>query len=172
LRSALWRVRRDCPGLIEIDDRSLQLTPSAATDLKYLEAASLFVEDEVRTPRLMQWDHRVLGRELLPSWYDEWVVVARERVRQLSLHTLESLADRLCADHRFASAVQSALGAIRLDPFRESARRALIRIHLAEGNHAEALRVHDEYADLLQAELGLHPSDRMAELMCRVHRSA
>ena len=33
--------------------------------------------------------------ELLPDWYDDWVLLERERFRQLRLHALDALCDDL-----------------------------------------------------------------------------
>src|SRR5258708_20098913 len=79
-------------------------------------------------------------RELLGDVYEEWVVIEGERFRQLRLHALEALCDRLVAAGRFAEAVQAGLAPVRGEPLRESAQRALIRPHLAEGNPSQALK--------------------------------
>jgi SARP family transcriptional regulator, regulator of embCAB operon len=102
-----------------------------------------------------------LSSELLPGWYDDWVLVEAEQWRQLRLHALEALADRFTAVERFGDAVASALAAVRTEPLRESPRGALIRVHLAEGNQSEARREYDRYRALLQQELGLEPTARL-----------
>ena len=51
-----------------------------------------------------------LSAELLPDWYDDWVVIEAEEWRQLRLHTLESLADRLTGERRFALARRGRAG--------------------------------------------------------------
>ena len=53
----------------------------------------------------------------------------------------------------------------RGEPLRESAHRALIRVHLAEGNAGEALRQYDLYAGMLWRQLGLGPSPLIEELV-------
>ena len=83
--------------------------------------------------------------DLLPSWYDDWVIVERERLRQIRVHALEELSRRLAAGHRYGDAIDAALAAIAADPLRESAHRRLIEAHLAEGNVSEAIR---QYADV------------------------
>jgi hypothetical protein len=42
--------------------------------------------------------------ELLPGWYEDWLLFDRERLRRLSLHVLEHAARQLCAAGRYATA--------------------------------------------------------------------
>jgi DNA-binding SARP family transcriptional activator len=82
----------------------------------------------------------------------------REQLRQLRLHTLEWLCDRLSALGRHGQGIQAGLAAVAGDPLRESAWRALIRAHLAEGNRNEALRCQQAFRRRLADELGAAPT--------------
>ena len=99
------------------------------------------------------------------AWYDDWVLSEAEDWRQLRLHALEALADRLTAMGRWGEAADAAGAAVRAEPLRESANAALIRVHLAEGNQSEAVRQFDRYRALLDAELGLEPTPRLRRLV-------
>ena len=66
-----------------------------------------------------------LSGELLPDWYDDWVLLEAENWRQLRLHALEVLAGLLTAAGRYGDAAAAALAAVRADPLRESAHAAL-----------------------------------------------
>ena len=103
--------------------------------------------------------------ELLPDWYDDWVVIERERFRQLRVHALERLCERLTSERRFTEAVETGLAAVEGEPLRESAHRVLIHAHLAEGNAAEALRQYGVFRGLLRDRLGLEPSGQMDALV-------
>jgi DNA-binding SARP family transcriptional activator len=105
-----------------------------------------------------------LEHDLLPDWYDDWVLVERERFRQLRLHALERVCDRLIAAGRYSEALQAALAAVAAEPLRESANRYVIEVHLREGNLAEAISHHRSYCRLLQDELGVSPSPSMERL--------
>ena len=48
-------------------------------------------------------DELVAG-DLLPGWYDEWVVAEREHFRQLRLHALEELCEELTDEGGFGEA--------------------------------------------------------------------
>jgi len=67
------------------------------------------------------------------------VLLERERYHELRLRALKALCDRELRAGRLPQAVAAGLEAVRAEPLRDSARRALIRAHLAEGNNAEAL---------------------------------
>ena len=89
----------------------------------------------------------------------------QESFRQRRLHALERGADLLCRAGRYHDALTAGLGAVRSEPLRESAHRRVIQVHLAEDNHAEALRQYDHYRHLLARELGLAPSATMRGLV-------
>lgn len=106
-----------------------------------------------------------LSEELLPDWYDEWVLVEAEDWRQLRLHALEALAESLTTEQKYGDAAAAALAAVRAEPLRESPRAALIRVHIAEGNPSEALREFARYGELLKVELGVGPTERLRALV-------
>ncbi|HLF79747.1 MAG TPA: bacterial transcriptional activator domain-containing protein [Dehalococcoidia bacterium] len=106
-----------------------------------------------------------LSVDLLPDWYDDWAVAEAEEWRQLRLHALDALAERLTAAGRFADATSAALAAAKSEPLRETAHAALIRVYLAEGNRAEALAAYQNYRELLHAALGLEPSPLLRALV-------
>ena len=57
--------------------------------------------------------------QLLPDWYDDWVAVERERLRELRAHALEALCHRLTAAGRFGEATEAGLAVVRDEPLRE-----------------------------------------------------
>lgn len=168
LRSALWRVRKEASSLLSADSHTVSLKPEVGIDLRRIDelAASLGQSEPLGFD--MELDHRHFSGELLAGWYDEWTLVERERVRQVCLHALESIAMRLLSGRRFAGALQAALAAVSLEPLRESAHRVVIQIHLTEGNYWEAVRHYEQFANLINEELGLQPSPIIEEQMSRL----
>ena len=165
LRSALWRLRRQAGDVADADASSVGIAAQLTVDVaEVCVAARCLCSADSECPGL-DTDPGVFAQQLLPGWYDDWVVVERERLYQVGLHALEALADRLSRQHRFSAAIEAALTAIRLDSLRESAHRVAIRIHLAEDNPSEALRRYHSYRRHLRAELGLEPSPRMRHLV-------
>jgi len=58
------------------------------------------------------------------------------------------------------------------DPLRESARAAVIRVHIAEGNQSNAVEEFERYRSQLNAELGLEPTSRLSQLLKPDHSRA
>ena len=61
-------------------------------------------------------------------------------------------------------ALRAATEAVTLEPFRESGYRQLMRLHLANGNRAEARRVFERCRAVLAEELGIAPSPETVAL--------
>jgi DNA-binding SARP family transcriptional activator len=165
LRSALWRLRVAGRNLVQTGRSHLMLSPDVTVDVWEARAFARDVlrhDVDCRDPG--DWEMR-LGGDLLPQWYEDWVLVERERFRQLRLHALESLCEQLLTVGRHALAIDAALAAIAAEPLRESAHRAYIRVHLAEGNRSGALHAYERFRRMLREELGVEPSDQMRELV-------
>jgi DNA-binding SARP family transcriptional activator len=103
--------------------------------------------------------------DLLPGWYDDWVLLEREQLRQRILHALEVMSYHLAAAGRYAEAVDAAMMAVSAEPLRESAQQALLEAHLAEGNWVEGQRVLESYRELLGRELGVDPDPRLESML-------
>src|SRR5262249_34948935 len=101
----------------------------------------------------------------LPDWYDDWVVIERERFRQLRLHALEALCETLTAERQFGLAVEAGLACVAADPLRGSAHRVLSSAPLAAGNAAEARRQDRLFWNLSEVHLGAPPSDTIERLV-------
>lgn len=169
LRSALWRLGRGGHRLVTGSPPLLRLCDEVAVDLRESEllarAALAGAVDEGLVTAL------ALGGDLLPDWYDDWVLLERERYRQLRLRALDELCERLADAGRFTEAFEAGLASVTSDPLRESAHRALVRMHLAEGNVGEAVRQYQLCRHLLEEQLGLEPSGLMDELVAHLERS-
>lgn len=171
LRSALWRVRQLGCGVVRATGVDLRLDPGVRVDVSETTAAAHRLL--ARTPESGDLDlSPAFMADLLPDWYEDWVLSERERFRQLRLHALETLAERLIEAGRYGEAAEACLAAVGADPLRESAYRMLIRLHLAEGNWSEAIRQYNLYTRLLRKELGLRPSPHMKELLLALPRAA
>jgi len=161
LRSALWRVHRHSAELVVADAQTLRLGPCVRVDLRDAEARArteLAGGSSGIRPSALTLD-------LLPDWYEDWVLLERERFRQLRLRALESMCTRLAAAGKPDAALEAGMLALAGEPLRESAHRVLVSFHLAEGNAAEALRQFRLCRRLLLEQLGVEPSALMLELV-------
>jgi DNA-binding SARP family transcriptional activator len=165
LRSSLWRLNRPGHRLVEATSTHLRLAPGVDVDLHRALRLARRILDGTADSDELDSAHATLGSELLPDWYDDWLLFERERFRQVSLHALEALTELLVRTGRLAQALEAALLAVRMEPLRESAHRALIGVHLAEGNRGEALRQYELCRRLLRERLDVEPSAQLAALV-------
>jgi DNA-binding SARP family transcriptional activator len=95
----------------------------------------------------------------LPDCDGPWVHVRRHECEALRLRALEALAAAGVGlgGHALGAAEAAAKSAVVAAPFRESAHRALMEVHEAAGNPAEALRAFEHLRVLLRDELGTSP---------------
>jgi DNA-binding SARP family transcriptional activator len=168
LRSALWRLSRQGRPLVDARGGNLQLFPSIRVDYRHAAETARRILGDGEAAHSQDLDELTRAGELLPDWYDDWVMIERERLHQLRLHALEVLCRRFAAAGSFGPAVEAGLAAVLGEPLRESAQRALIEAHLAEGNRSEAIRQFNIYRDQLHAELGLDPSPALRRLVMGV----
>ncbi|MGW4891789.1 AfsR/SARP family transcriptional regulator [Kitasatospora sp. NPDC004240] len=161
LRTALWRIS---PGrrLVDAHGELLSLDAAVPVDVRRMLGAARELRSgaEVSEPPV-----ELFEQDLLPGWYEDWLVVERERIRQCRLHALEALSELMRRQRRYAEAVDVALAAVRAEPLRESSHRAVIRAHLAEGNVVEAVRQFAVCRRVLREQLGVEPSTALAALL-------
>jgi SARP family transcriptional regulator, regulator of embCAB operon len=168
LRSALLRVPNAARAVVSVTDAELSLTDGVEVDWRDAHALAHRILDDTASASpddVSRSAISTLSCDLLPGWPDEWVTPDAEGWRQLRLHALEALTDRLAVQARFGDAMTAAMAAVKAEPLRESAHAALIRVHLAENNQSEALRQFERYEHLLRSELGIEPTPRLRELI-------
>jgi DNA-binding SARP family transcriptional activator len=168
LRSALWRLQARV-RLVEATGTQLALGPWVRDDLAPLTALSGRLTGEGSPPSRAEVLALTQTGELLPDWYDDWLIVERERVRQRRLHALEAACRSLTAAGRYADALDAGLAAIAVEPLRETGHVVVIEAHLAEGNLIEASRQYEQLRDLVRQHLGTHPSARVRDLLRDAH---
>jgi DNA-binding SARP family transcriptional activator len=166
LRSALWRMRGAGIDLIDGDKNVLWLHTGTAVDLRCIsDWAGRLIEGTPRVPDLDPSLFRPQACDLLPGWYDEWVVFERERLRQSVLHGMEALARLLVRARRPHDAVTAARRLAAFDPLRESAQRVLVEAQLAAGDATGARASYEVYRDAALRVLGAPPSAALSALV-------
>lgn len=165
LRTTVWRMRRAGLDVLDTRDGCLALNEWVSVDLRIVVDRAHRLLHPASSTNGAAEDLTAFADDLLPDWWEDWLVVERERHRQLRLHALERLAETLLAKGHTPQAIEAALVAVQGEPLRESAHRLVIRAHLAEGNASEALRAYRSCARLLRSELGVEPSPLMQALV-------
>jgi DNA-binding SARP family transcriptional activator len=169
LRTTVWRARKIERDLIRSEGAYLCIGAHVMVDLTDNLVVTRQLVDNPTAPEDPGMTVDALCDDLLPAWYDDWVLLERERLRQIRLHGLEALCVRLTHLRRYSHAIEAGVLAAAEEPLRESTQYALISAHVAEGNLAEAVRQYDRYALVLDEQLGIAPSDRLRSLVtpCR-----
>ena len=168
LRAAVLRTRRTVAGLLEVRRTTLGLHPDVHVDVDEVHRVA---GEVARRP-----DHAphhalgvLAGDDLLPGWYDDWVLVERERLRNLRLSALETLAQRALARGDTELGASAARMATLIEPLRERAHALVVRAHLIAGNRPEAIRQFSAYRRLLREELAIAPSAQFTQLLYPDH---
>ena len=154
LRKAILFLRRALPvsEILTCSEGSLQWNPKIpfAVDVIKFQAA-------VEAGAFEQAIALYAG-DLLPNCYDEWIVEDRERLKQMYVAALRTLAQQKEAAGDYAAALALLQRLLQTDPLREETHRSVMRIHALNGDHAAMLHAYQNCATLLKQELGVEPS--------------
>jgi DNA-binding SARP family transcriptional activator len=174
LRSLLFRLPDQHRWVVDVTADRIALRDDVACDVHDFVGYAHRLLDRRGAPDLpdLHLDMVSLTHDLLPGWYDEWVLVERERLHQLRLHALDELCTRFSDAGRHGEAVEAGLASVRGESLRESGQRALICAYLAEGNTTQARQQYGRYAELLQIEMGLSPLPELENLVFGRSRSS
>jgi DNA-binding SARP family transcriptional activator len=168
LRSTLWRLQRAAAGvrLIDVSRSHLLLADHVDVDVRRQVAVAkgLLAGGGAGGARA---NEALLEGELLPDWYEDWVLLERERLAQLRLHALSALAERLAGGGHYGDAVEASFAALRNDPLCERAHEMLISAYLASGSRVEAIRHYNSYSKLVREKFDLTPSTTIRSLIER-----
>jgi predicted ATPase/DNA-binding SARP family transcriptional activator len=150
------------PGTVLVTDRtSVRLNPEVVrTDVAELETALHAVasgKDAERREELTRAVALYRG-ELLPGFYESWVLGQRERLADLYFRAVRQLEALLEDAGELQRALEYARQGVSADPLREEAQYDLIRLLIAVGQPAAARRQYRELERLLQQELGSTPA--------------
>jgi len=100
----------------------------------------------------------ILRRPFLPGHDGAWVDERRAALASSLVRAIDCRVDALIANRELVLALTHAREAVRLEPYRESGYRRLMRVLAANGDRAEAIRAYNQCRDLLEQELGVTPS--------------
>jgi WD40 repeat protein/DNA-binding SARP family transcriptional activator len=172
LRQALWHIRRAlergehaAPYLLTDEITATFNTQSAY----WLDAALLDRQagDNASAEELME-AVTAYGGELLPGFYDEWVVLERERLEATFERKMQRLLDRLVEAQRWQAVLEWSERWIALGHVPEPAFRALMIARARLGDPAGVAAVYRRCVEALRYDLGVEPSDPTKALLERL----
>jgi predicted ATPase/DNA-binding SARP family transcriptional activator len=172
LRHELWRIRKAfastsvSDGLLS-DDLTVAFAPSSTYRLDVRDLTSL--PEDASASKLIEGLAAYRG-ELLPGFYDDWVVLERERLQLVVERGLARLLDLLEAEKRWPEIVEWAERWLALGQKTEAAYRSLMIAYGGLGDRAKVLATYERCVQSLR-ELGLEPSEELSAL-AEIKRSA
>jgi predicted ATPase/DNA-binding SARP family transcriptional activator/predicted negative regulator of RcsB-dependent stress response len=171
LRQILSRLRKAIGAQYLVAD-DLTITFDATTDY-WLDAQVLTrkVETKTSAEELIE-AVSVYNGELLPGFYDEWVLLERERGQAAFEHKMTVLLDQLIEAKRWDEVLQWGEQWITLGHSPEAAYRALIVAHGARSDASQAAAAYQRCEEALRRDLGVEPSAQTRAALERAKREA
>lgn len=181
LRQTLWRIHAACDGrsgpppsaVLRIEPASVELADDADLWLdiaafEALTAPTIGVPGFALSPELaarLEQAVALYAGELLNGCYRDWCFPDRERLHQRHLSALDKLLAyaEVCGD--FEAGLARAARILSHEPAREATHRALMRLHLLNGDRTAALRQFELCARALADAFGVAPGPRTLALL-------
>lgn len=165
LRHALWRVRKalqaaSSVSCLQANDLTIGFNASAEYwfDVATLEKA----EESASADELIAVLSQYQG-ELLPGFYDEWVVLEREHLTSVFEHYMARLMSLLQDENRWLDILDWGERWIKLGQKPEPAYRALMSAHAAKGDMSKVAATYERCVKTLK-EFGFEPSEQTKQL--------
>ena len=161
LRSALYNLQQQLPGVFAVTRKSVAIAPDCQIELDtaVFSAGVTAVEmEDVRPALALYYGDFLEGFHIddAPE-FDYWRVVERERLRQLALTGLLRLADYDETRGETAVAIESLRRLLVLEPWREAIHRRIMLLLARAGDYNSAIKQYQECCAVLEKELDVPP---------------
>src|SRR6266540_1578391 len=169
LRHALWRMRKaletaSATRFLHADDVAISFKESSDY---WLDATALEqLSDSAYADELIAVLSEYQG-ELLPGFYDEWVVLEREHLYSIFEHHMARLMSLLQEEKRWLDILEWGERWIKLGQKPEPAYRALMLAHAAKGDMSKVAATYERCVKALK-ELVIEPSEQTRALYQRL----
>jgi WD40 repeat protein/DNA-binding SARP family transcriptional activator len=169
LRQELWRIRKAisaqapaAPDYLLTEEITIAFDPNVDywLDVAQFERTSGV---DASASELMQQLALYRG-DLLPGFYDDWVVLERERLQARHEQLLQALLERLIAEQLWSAVVEWSERWIASGQTPEPAYRALLLAYGAHGDRAKVVSTYQRCKEALEKELGVEPSYQTRDL--------
>ena len=183
LRQALWRLHAalNCDNgnvseVLMVDHDWLSLNPCSNlwTDVADFERAFAVAEGipgrqlDAEKALLLKDAVTLYNDDLLPGYYQDWILFERERLQNMYLLMLDKLIVYLQFRGEYEVAQGYGATILRYDPARERTHRQLMHLYSLAGDRTSALRQFERCAHALNQELGVKPERKTVELYERI----
>jgi len=170
LRQTVYALRKALPdagdALLRLEGEGVALNPAV------IEADAPRFERLVRegTPEALERAATLYRGDLLHGFslaeaaFEEWLVAARERLRELAIEGLAKLMAHQAASSATERGIQTAVRLLALDPLQEAVHRTLMRLYARQGRQTAALRQYQICVDLLRREVRTEPEPETKQL--------
>ena len=106
--------------------------------------------------------------DLLPGWYDDWLLIERERLRHLYVVGLFRLMAHFGRTGALDLAIAHGRRLLALEPLQEQVHRSMMELFMRSGHRAAALKQYAQCCDLLEEELGVEPMEETQDLYAKI----
>ena len=108
--------------------------------------------------------------DYLKGIFADWTALERERLRELNLAALASLARLYTTWGQLSRAIELYQRLLVQDPYEETAHRELMRCFQRQGNRTAAVQQYQDCVEILQDELGVRPMPETEDLFLQITR--
>jgi SARP family transcriptional regulator, regulator of embCAB operon len=165
LRVSVHLIARQVPGLLANGGAVLSLNDTVEIDLHRLHQEILQLGLGCGAGHAAAFLSDLRRADLLPGWYEDWVMAEQAEFRRARLHALVSLAGELFGRAEYRLALEASEAALDLEPLYEQAVRVVVEVEQLQGNRVAALRAFENYKARLMAEMGLVPSEALQRMV-------
>jgi len=182
LRQALWHLHAalnsngNGTDVLMVDHDWLSLNPRSNlwTDVSDFERAFTSAEGvagrqlDSKKATALRDAVTLYSADLLPGYYQDWVLFERERLQNMYLLMLDKLIVYLQFHGDYEVAQGYGATILRYDPARERTHRQMMHLYSLAGDRTSALRQFERCALALKQELGVKPEKKTVELYERI----
>jgi DNA-binding SARP family transcriptional activator/Tfp pilus assembly protein PilF len=173
LSQALWQIRRvlEPYSILISDGGSLQLNPEYPVWIDIESFVQAYTQGMGGDAHALEHLETCIGLyrgEFLAGYYDDWLLLERERLSNLYLSALGFLVAGYKSQGQYDQALVHACTLVSQDPWSEGAHREVMRLYHLLGRGAEALKQYETCRRLLEEELGVEPAPETQTLAVEI----
>lgn len=174
LRVTLSQLKKAVGNVVLATRRTIELNPDSNLwlDITELEHAANSGNNLAEAADLYRGDFFDDFQTPEAELFGEWLVVERERLRQLALGVLGQLADTSLAEGNYAAGIEAARRLLSIEPWQETGHRQLMTLLAADGQRSAALAQYETCRRLLADEFDAAPSAETTALAEAIRASA